>query len=285
MGGDRRHGALVPGAAMAPAHAGPINAPNIQPFPLTVAGRPTRRPSCQGRAGGPGAGHHQQRRLHARSRRSRDAGVPGPPRTVPYRMREPAGPRPAAPRAPVTHWSGRQLAAALLPHAAHRFGEGQTRNARATSPARPLTAFVNKQQPPATTTEAPMSTKIAVNLPVKDLAAAARFVAELGLPPDNKLATKTMAAFIISDDIYVLLVDQSQFTATTKKEIPDTAATSEVIVQLQVDSRQRVDDLAGNAFAAGALPANEPNDQGFLYGRSFRDLDGHHWDVFCTGPP
>src|SRR5215510_16542213 len=147
-----------------------------------------------------------------------------------------------------------------------------------------LTAFVNKQQPPATTTEAPMSTKIAVNLPVNDLAASARFFAALGFPPDNKLATKTMAAFIISDDIYVLLVDQAQFTAISKKEIPDTAATSEVILQLQVDGRQRVDELVGNAFAAGALPANEPNDQGFLYGRSFRDLDGHHWDVFCTGP-
>ena len=148
----------------------------------------------------------------------------------------------------------------------------------------PLTAFFNKQEPPATTTEAPMSTKIAVNLPVGDLAASARFFAELGFPPDKRLANETMEAFVISDDIYVLLVDQSQFTAMTKKEIPDTAATSEMILQLQVDSRQRVDELTGKAFAAGALPANEPNDQGFLYGRSFRDLDGHHWDVFCIGP-
>jgi predicted lactoylglutathione lyase len=132
--------------------------------------------------------------------------------------------------------------------------------------------------------EAPMSTKIAVNLPVKDLAAAARFFAELGLPSDKKLANENVEAFVISDDIYVLLVDQSQFKTITKKEIPDTAATSEAILQLQVDSRQRVDELAGKAFAAGALPANEPNDQGFLYGRSFRDLDGHHWDVFSTGP-
>ena len=129
-----------------------------------------------------------------------------------------------------------------------------------------------------------MSTKIAVNLPVKDLAASARFFAEVGFPPDKRLANETMEAFVISDDIYVLLVDQSQFKAMTKKEIPDTAATSEAILQLQVDSRQRVDELAGKAFAAGALPANEPNDQGFLYGRSFRDLDGHHWDVFCIGP-
>src|SRR5215831_16104268 len=168
--------------------------------------------------------------------------------------------------------------------AAHRIADGRTHNVQATSLALPLTAFFTKQQPTATTTEAPMPTKIAVNLPVKDLAASARFFAALGFPPDNRLANKTMTAFVISEDIYVLLVDQAQFTATTKKEIPDTAATSEVILQLQVDGRQRVDELAGNAFAAGALPANEPNDQGFLYGRSFRDLDGHHWDVFCTGP-
>jgi predicted lactoylglutathione lyase len=25
----------------------------------------------------------------------------------------------------------------------------------------------------------------------------------------------------------------------------------------------------------------EPNDQGFMYGRSFHDLDGHIWEFFC----
>jgi predicted lactoylglutathione lyase len=40
-----------------------------------------------------------------------------------------------------------------------------------------------------------------------------------------------MQALIISDDIHVLLVDQSQFKAITRKEIPDTAATSEAILR------------------------------------------------------
>jgi predicted lactoylglutathione lyase len=126
-----------------------------------------------------------------------------------------------------------------------------------------------------------MSTKNAVNLPVEDLATSTRFFAELGFLRNERLATENTEAVIVSDDIFVLLIDQSQFEATTKKVIPDTAATSEVILQLQVDSRQRVNELAGRAFAAGALTANEPNDQGFLYGRNFRDPDGHHWDVFC----
>jgi hypothetical protein len=85
-----------------------------------------------------------------------------------------------------------------------------------------------------------MSIKIAVNLPVKDLAHSTRFFAELGFPADTRLANDNMQACIISDDIYVLLVDQSQFKAITRKEIPDTTATSEVILQLQVESRQRL---------------------------------------------
>ena len=126
-----------------------------------------------------------------------------------------------------------------------------------------------------------MAIKIAVNLPVRDLDASARFFSALGFPSDERLANPDTAAHVISDGIYVVLVTDSRFKTITKKETPDTAATCEAIMQLQVASRHRVDELADKALAAGALPANEPNDQGFLYGRSFRDLDGHQWDVFC----
>ena len=129
-----------------------------------------------------------------------------------------------------------------------------------------------------------MPTKIAINLPVKDLRESAAFFAALGFPADERLSSEDTAAHLISDDIYVFLVADSHFKTITKREIPDTSATCEAIMQLQVETRSRVDELAAKAFAAGALPANEPNDQGFLYGRSFRDLDGHHWDVFCVGP-
>jgi uncharacterized protein len=87
-----------------------------------------------------------------------------------------------------------------------------------------------------------MSTMIAVNRPVKDLGTSTRFFAALGFPRDERLATENTEAVIVSDDIHVLLIDQSQFTAITKQEIPGTAATSEVILQLQVDTRQRVNE-------------------------------------------
>ena len=127
-----------------------------------------------------------------------------------------------------------------------------------------------------------MSTKLIVNLPVRDLAQATRFFAAMGFSFNERLANENINALVINDDSYVLLVVESFFKTITqqaKKSIAD-ATTSEAILQLGVDSRQQVDALVDKALAAGGRPAREPNDQGFLYGRSFQDLDGHLWDVF-----
>jgi len=127
-----------------------------------------------------------------------------------------------------------------------------------------------------------MSTKLIVNLPVRDLAQATRFFAAMGFSFNERLANENINALVINDDSYVLLVVESFFKTIiqqAKKSIAD-ATTSEAILQLGVDSRQQVDALVDKALAAGGQPAREPNDQGFLYGRSFQDLDGHLWDVF-----
>jgi len=127
-----------------------------------------------------------------------------------------------------------------------------------------------------------MSTKLIVNLPVRDLAQATHFFAAMGFSFNERLANENINALVINDDSYVLLVVESFFKTIiqqAKKSIAD-ATTSEAILQLGVDSRQQVDALVDKALAAGGQPAREPNDQGFLYGRSFQDLDGHLWDVF-----
>jgi predicted lactoylglutathione lyase len=43
-----------------------------------------------------------------------------------------------------------------------------------------------------------------------------------------------------------------------------------------------VDKLADAAGAAGGkADVNPKQDLGFMYGRSFEDVDGHIWEVFC----
>jgi predicted lactoylglutathione lyase len=38
------------------------------------------------------------------------------------------------------------------------------------------------------------------------------------------------------------------------------------------------------ALDAGGSPAAEPQDHGFMYGQSFYDPDGHHWELFWMDP-
>ncbi len=38
--------------------------------------------------------------------------------------------------------------------------------------------------------------------------------------------------------------------------------------------------MVKKAVAAGGAYAVDPQDHGFMYGWSFYDLDGHHWEVF-----
>ena len=53
---------------------------------------------------------------------------------------------------------------------------------------------------------------------------------------------------------------------------------------LGVDSRAAVDEMVKTAVANGGAPALDPQDHGFMYGWSFYDPDGHHWEVFWMDP-
>lgn len=130
-----------------------------------------------------------------------------------------------------------------------------------------------------------MSVKIIVNLPVKDLERATGFFTRLGFTVNPALTSGTTAHLLVGEEISVMLVDEKLFTSISNRAVADTATSAEVVVQLQLDSRERVDEFVDSALQAGGRIANPPNDQGFLYGRSFTDLDGHEWDAFHVAAP
>ncbi|TQM78444.1 hypothetical protein FHX81_0713 [Saccharothrix saharensis] len=125
-----------------------------------------------------------------------------------------------------------------------------------------------------------MSVKIFVNLPVTDLAKSIEFFAALGFAHNPQFTDENASCVVFSDTVYAMLVTEPYFKTFTTKKIADAAATTEVIVSLALDSRERVDELADKALAAGGGFVKEPEDHGFMYGRSFEDLDGHVWNVF-----
>lgn len=124
-----------------------------------------------------------------------------------------------------------------------------------------------------------MATQIFLNLPVKDLSKSVAFFTKLGYTFNPQFTNEDATMMSIEENISVMLLTEPFFKTFTRKEITDTATSTEVLLCLSADSREKVDELVDKAMAAGASPSNDAQDQGFMYGRSFQDLDGHQWEV------
>lgn len=118
---------------------------------------------------------------------------------------------------------------------------------------------------------------------MKDLAASVAFFRALGFEFDERFTDESATCMVVSDKAYVMLLEEARFAGFTAKPIAD-PQTTEAIVAVSAESREGVDQLADAALAAGASAANEPMDHGFMYGRSFHDLDGHLWEVMWMSP-
>jgi uncharacterized protein len=129
-----------------------------------------------------------------------------------------------------------------------------------------------------------MATKIFVNLPVKDLERSKRFFTALGYSFNPQFTDENAGCLVISEDIYAMLLVEPFFKGFTKKEITDSSKSNEVIIALTADSRDDVDRLVDKALAAGGSPSMDTMDQGFMYNRSFKDPDGHLWEVVWMDP-
>jgi uncharacterized protein len=125
-----------------------------------------------------------------------------------------------------------------------------------------------------------MSTQIFVNLPVQDLQRSIDFFTALGYSFDPRFSDENATCLVIDEGhIYAMLLTHDFFKKFTKKQIADATASTEAILALSADSREAVDALVDKALTSGGSASNEPDDQGFMYSRSFQDPDGHLWEV------
>jgi predicted lactoylglutathione lyase len=124
-----------------------------------------------------------------------------------------------------------------------------------------------------------MTKQIFVNLPVKDLSRTVEFFKRLGFTFNPQFTDENATCMIINDNIFVMLLVEKFFKTFTKKEICDTAKDTEVIIALSTESRERVDEMMQNVFDAGCTESREPQDHGWMYGRSFQDINGHLWEI------
>ena len=126
--------------------------------------------------------------------------------------------------------------------------------------------------------------EIYVNLPVKDNFKARAFYASLGFAHNRQFSDETTTCVVISDVIYVMLLETSKFQGFLAGPMHDPATGTSTLLALSCDSRAEVDEMYNAAIAAGGSAWRDPQDYGFMYSRSFRDPDGNVWEPMWMDP-
>lgn len=131
-----------------------------------------------------------------------------------------------------------------------------------------------------------MPTQIFVNMHVKDLARSKAFFEKLGYSFNPQFTDENAASLVISDTIYCMLLTTGHMERFVPKgkTIADASRTTEVLLALSFDSKDAVNEMYDKAIAAGATECRPAEDHGFMYSKSFNDLDGHIWEIFWFDP-
>ena len=129
-----------------------------------------------------------------------------------------------------------------------------------------------------------MATQIFVNLPIKSLEKSVKFFTALGYTFNPQFTDKETTCMIVSDTIYVMLLEEARFATFTPKPVADATKSTEVLICLSCETRQQVDEMVKKAVAAGGSTYKEPQDHGFMYAHGYQDLDGHIWELIAVQP-
>lgn len=121
-----------------------------------------------------------------------------------------------------------------------------------------------------------MAKMIFLNLPVRDLAGATRFYESIGCTKNEAFSSDQASSMVWSDNIVFMLLTHDYFETFTSRPIADARASAAMLIALSRDSREEVDAIVEAAAAAGGkADIREPQDLGFMYIRTFEDLDGN----------
>ena len=102
-----------------------------------------------------------------------------------------------------------------------------------------------------------MATNIFVNLPVRDLPKSVRFFTHLGYSFNQHYTDEGATCMIVAENIFVMLLTEERFKTFTPKPVSDAHTSTEVLVCLQVESRDQVTALVNKAIEAGGSAYKE----------------------------
>jgi predicted lactoylglutathione lyase len=123
-----------------------------------------------------------------------------------------------------------------------------------------------------------------VNIPVADLERSKAFFSKLGFGFDPAFTDESAACMLVGEQAFVMLLGRETFAQYAKLPIADPRTHTLALCCFSVSTRDEVDAVCAAALAAGGTEADGAEDHGFMYSRSFFDLDGHGWQVMWMDP-
>ncbi|XRE43970.1 Glyoxalase family protein [Tenacibaculum discolor] len=121
-----------------------------------------------------------------------------------------------------------------------------------------------------------------LNLPVKNMKKSKVFFKTIGFEenPMHKNAEHIGSFFIGENNFVLMLFPEKEFKGFTKNEVSNTQKGTEMLINVDAQSREEVDKMAITVSKAGGVIFSEPSEsQGWMYGFGFADLDGHRWSM------
>ncbi len=123
-----------------------------------------------------------------------------------------------------------------------------------------------------------------VTIPVADVHRSKTFFAKLGFGFNPLFSDETGACMLVGEQAFVMLCSRERFAELAKLPTADPTTQTLALYCFSVSSRDEVDAVSAAALAAGGVEADGAEDHGFMYSRSFFDLDGHGWQVMWRDP-
>src|SRR6478752_4265917 len=121
---------------------------------------------------------------------------------------------------------------------------------------------------------------IYVNLPIKDINKTRDFWTKLGFSFNSQFSDEKALCMVLNEgSIYVMLLTQEFFSTFTNRPIAD-GKTTQVLNAIDVESREKVDEIIKLALANGGTRYRDAQDYEWMYNDAFADPDGHQWEVF-----
>ncbi|MCW2974236.1 MAG: Glyoxalase/bleomycin resistance protein/dioxygenase [Thermoleophilia bacterium] len=123
-----------------------------------------------------------------------------------------------------------------------------------------------------------------VTIPVADLERSMAFFQGLGFSFNPMFTGDGSACMMIGEQAFAMLGTHEKFAEHSHRPMADPKTHALALYCFSAASREEVDSISAAALAAGGVEADGAEDLGFMYTRSFFDLDGHGWQVMWMDP-